>query len=32
LLFTKAEVEAFSHLAEEAGFTFETGALKTVEI
>ena len=32
LIFTKAEVDAFDHIAKEAGFAFEAAALKAVEI
>ncbi|HVT80746.1 MAG TPA: Ldh family oxidoreductase [Phycisphaerae bacterium] len=32
LLFTKAEIDAFDHIAKEAGFKFDTLSLKTVEI
>jgi L-2-hydroxycarboxylate dehydrogenase (NAD+) len=32
LLFTKAEVDAFAHIAQEAGFTFDAAGLKSVEL
>jgi LDH2 family malate/lactate/ureidoglycolate dehydrogenase len=32
LLFTKAEIEAFDHIAREAGFKFDHASLKTVEL
>ena len=32
LLFTKAEIDALAHIAEEAGFAFDAGKLKTVEL
>lgn len=32
LVFTKAEIDAFAAIAKEAAFTFDSGALKTVEI
>jgi L-2-hydroxycarboxylate dehydrogenase (NAD+) len=32
LLFTKAEIDAFDHIAREAGFKFDPTALKTVEL
>lgn len=32
LLFTPAEVDAFKHMAEEAGFKFDTAALKQVDV
>ena len=32
LLFTKAEVDAFAHIAQEAGFKFDSSTLKSLEI
>jgi len=32
LLFTRAEVDAFKHIAQEAGVKFDEGALKTVDV
>jgi LDH2 family malate/lactate/ureidoglycolate dehydrogenase len=32
LLFTKAEIDAFDHIAKEAGFKFDTTSLKAVEL
>src|SRR4051812_48079811 len=32
LLFTKAEIDAFDHIAKEAGFEFDAATLKTVEL
>ena len=32
LLFTKAEIDAFDHIAKEAGFSFNTATLKSIEL
>jgi len=32
LLFTQAEIDAFDHIAKEAGFSFDTASLKTVDV